>query len=112
MRKICFLVLLLVGFSSFSQSYNYAIYCKDTLTSPFMAGRAYQDQRDRRAADFIRGELTKNKVELLGDNGFQPVEICVNNIKDVFLTLGRKKRHCNLAKNFLLPAFRLRAMWS
>lgn len=105
MRKICFLVLLLVGFSSFSQSYNYAIYCKDTLTSPFMAGRAYQDQGDRRAADFIRGELTKNKVELLGDNGFQPVEICVNNIKDAFLTLGKEKKTLQLGEEFLVAGF-------
>ena len=102
MRKICFLVLLLVGFSSFSQSYNYAIYCKDTLTSPFMAGRAYIDNGDKKAAEFIRSELKENNVSLLGEDGFQSVPLKVNNILEANLYVGIKNRKLELGKEFLV----------
>lgn len=102
MRVLCLIISLFISVVSFSQSYNYAIFCKDTLTSSYMAGRAYIDNGDRRAAEFIRGELKKNNVNLLGEDGFQKVGIKVNNILEANLSVGMKGRRLELGKEFIV----------
>ena len=54
-----------------------------------MAGRAYIDDGDKKAANFIRNELRNNGAKLMGDNGFQTVDISVNNILDAKLKFGK-----------------------
>ncbi|MEE0947781.1 MAG: M28 family peptidase [Bacteroidales bacterium] len=102
MRVLCLIISLFISVVSFSQSYNYAIFCKDTLTSEYMGGRAYIDNGDRRAAEFIRGELKKNNVNLLGEDGFQKVGIKVNNILEANLSVGMKGRRLELGKEFIV----------
>ena len=102
MRDLCLIISLFISVVSFSQSYNYAIFCKDTLTSSYMAGRAYIDNGDKKAAEFIRGELKKNHVKLLGEDGFQSVPLKVNNILEANLYVGIKNRKLELGKEFLV----------
>ncbi|MEE1252795.1 MAG: M28 family peptidase [Bacteroidales bacterium] len=102
MRVLCLIISLFISVVSFSQSYNYAIFCKDTLTSKYMAGRAYIDNGDKKAAEFIRSELKKNNVSLLGEDGFQSVPLKVNNILEANLYVGFKGRKLELGKEFLV----------
>lgn len=102
MRVLCLIISLFISVVSFSQSYNYAIFCKDTLTSKYMAGRAYIDNGDKKAAEFIRSELKKNNVSLLGEDGFQSVPLKVNNILEADLCVGIKNRKLELGKEFLV----------
>lgn len=102
MRVLCLIISLFISVVSFSQSYNYAIFCKDTLTSKYMAGRAYIDNGDKKAAEFIRSELKKNNVSLLGEDGFQSVPLKVNNILEANLYVGIKNRKLELGKEFLV----------
>ncbi|MEE0899584.1 MAG: hypothetical protein UIM25_01685 [Bacteroidales bacterium] len=102
MRVLCLIISLFISVVSFSQSYNYAIFCKDTLTSKYMAGRAYIDNGDKKAAEFIRSELKKNNVSLLGEDGFQSVPLKVNNILEANLYVGIKNKKLELGKEFLV----------
>lgn len=102
MKILLFCLSLFISSLCFSQSYNYAIYCKDTLCSEYMAGRAYRESGDKKAAEFIRNELTKNNVKLLGDNGFQTVGISINNILDVELKMNNLSDSLKLGEDFLV----------
>ena len=105
MRVLCLIISLFISVVSFSQSYNYAIFCKDTLTSKYMGGRAYIDNGDKKAAEFIRSELKKNNVSLLGEDGFQSVPLKVNNILEANLYVGIKNRKLELGKEFLVLGY-------
>lgn len=102
MRIVCLIFSVMLCFTSFSQSYNYAVFCKDTLTSQYMAGRAYIDDGDKKAANFIRNELRNNGVKLMGDNGFQTVDISVNNILDAKLKFGKPIKDFRVGEEFLV----------
>lgn len=102
MRIISLIFSLMLCFASFAQSYNYAVFCKDTLTSRYMAGRAYIDNGDKKAANFIRNELRNNAVSLMGDDGFQYVDISVNNILDARLKIGSPDRSLKVGEEFLV----------
>jgi hypothetical protein len=67
-----------------------------------MAGRAYIDNGDKKAAEFIRSELKKNNVSLLGEDGFQSVPLKVNNILEANLYVGIKNKKLELGKEFLV----------
>lgn len=105
MRVVCLIFSLIACFVSFSQSYNYAVFCKDTLTSRYMAGRAYIDDGDKKAANFIRNELRNNGVNLPGDDGFQSVDISVNNILDAKLKIGNSAKELRVGEEFLVFGF-------
>ena len=102
MRIVCLIFSVMLCFTSFSQSYNYAVFCKDTLTSQYMAGRAYIDDGDKKAANFIRNELRNNGAKLMGDNGFQTVDISVNNILDAKLKFGKPIKDFRVGEEFLV----------
>ncbi len=102
MRIVCLIFSVMLCFTSFSQSYNYAVFCKDTLTSQYMAGRAYIDDGDKKAANFIRNELQNNGAKLMGDNGFQTVDISVNNILDAKLKFGKPIKDFRVGEEFLV----------
>ena len=102
MRITIFALLLLISTLSYSQSYNYAIYCKDTLSSKYMAGRAYTEDGDRKAATFIRNELEKRGVKLLGNNGFQSVTFPINSIIDLKLSLSSEQDTLEIGKDYLV----------
>ncbi len=102
MRVVLFFLSLFISVLSFSQSYNYAIFCKDTLTSQYMAGRAYSEGGDKKAAEFIRGELRANGVKLLGEDGFQRVDIPINNILKAELKFSSCDSVLQLGEEFLV----------
>lgn len=102
MKIITLFIALVCSVMSFAQSYNYAIECKDNLTSSFMSGRAYMDDGDKKAANFIRGELKKNGASLLGEDGFQDVDISINNIVAANLKLGKEQKELKIGEEFLV----------
>lgn len=101
--RISFLALLLIiSTLSSAQSYKYAIYCKDTLASEYMAGRAYVDEGDKKAATFIRNELKESGVKLLGENGFQKLNFPINNIMDLKVSMRYLKKPLKLGEDYLV----------
>lgn len=95
-------LLLIISTLSSAQSYKYAIYCKDTLASEYMAGRAYIDNGDKKAATFIRNELKESGVKLLGENGFQKLSFPINNIMDLKLSMRYLKKPLKLGEDYLV----------
>lgn len=101
--RIVFLTLLLIiSTLASAQSYKYAIYCKDTLASEYMAGRAYVDEGDKKAATFIRNELKESGVKLLGENGFQKLNFPINNIMDLKVSMRYLKKPLKLGEDYLV----------
>ncbi|MDR1006025.1 MAG: M28 family peptidase [Bacteroidales bacterium] len=99
---------LIFGFSNFaakSQSYKYAFYCLDTLTSKTMAGRGYQDSGDLRAATFIANEMRTNCLKPLGKTYFQPFDISINNINTTSLCLHHKDSAKQVGIDFAVSGF-------
>ncbi|MEE1253051.1 MAG: M28 family peptidase [Bacteroidales bacterium] len=102
LRISIFALLLIISTLSSAQSYKYAIYCKDTLASEYMAGRAYVDEGDKKAATFIRNELKESGVELLGENGFQKLNFPINNIMDLKVSMRYLKKPLKLGEDYLV----------
>src|SRR5574344_2106368 len=90
MKKIFFIILMIISSLAYSQSYKYAYYCLDTLTSKTMSGRGYQYDGNLKAATFIKNELANDGLTLMEDNGFQHFPININNIKTMRLALHNK----------------------
>ena len=61
--------------------------------------------KHKKAAEFIRSELKKNNVSLLGEDGFQSVPLKVNNILEANLYVGFKGRKLELGKEFLVLGY-------
>lgn len=97
-----FALLLIISTLVSAQSYKYAIYCKDTLASEYMAGRAYVDEGDKKAATFIRNELKESGVKLLGENGFQKLNFPINNIMDLKVSMRYLKKPLKLGEDYLV----------
>ncbi|MEE1020475.1 MAG: M28 family peptidase [Bacteroidales bacterium] len=102
LRISIFALLLIISTLVSAQSYKYAIYCKDTLASEYMAGRAYVDEGDKKAATFIRNELKESGVELLGENGFQKLNFPINNIMDLKVSMRYLKKPLKLGEDYLV----------
>lgn len=102
LRIIIFALLLIISTLVSAQSYKYAIYCKDTLASEYMAGRAYVDEGDKKAATFIRNELKESGVKLLGENGFQKLNFPINNIMDLKVSMRYLKKPLKLGEDYLV----------
>ena len=102
MRISIFALLLIISTLVSAQSYKYAIYCKDTLASEYMAGRAYVDEGDKKAATFIRNELKESGVKLLGENGFQKLNFPINNIMDLKVSMRYLKKPLKLGEDYLV----------
>ena len=102
LRISFFALLLIISTLSSAQSYKYAIYCKDTLASEYMAGRAYVDNGDKKAATFIRNELKESGVKLLGENGFQKLSFPINNIMDLKVSMRYLTKPLKLGEDYLV----------
>ena len=102
LRISIFALLLIISTLVSAQSYKYAIYCKDTLASEYMAGRAYVDEGDKKAATFIRNELKESGVKLLGENGFQKLNFPINNIMDLKVSMRILKKPLKLGEDYLV----------
>lgn len=102
LRISIFALLLIISTLVSAQSYKYAIYCKDTLSSQYMAGRAYVDEGDKKAATFIRNELKESGVKLLGENGFQKLNFPINNIMDLKVSMRYLKKPLKLGEDYLV----------
>ncbi|MDR0971605.1 MAG: M28 family peptidase [Bacteroidales bacterium] len=85
-RNIILLAILITNILN-AQSYKYAHYCLDSLTSKNFSGRAYQNLGDKKAKNFIKNELIKNNISDIKEQEF---DISINNIKDVKLKLYSK----------------------
>lgn len=102
MRIKILVLLLTISTISFAQSYKYAIYCKDTLSSPYMAGRAYTENGDKKAATFIKNELIKSGAKLIGEEGFQPVTFSINSIVNLKLSLAPNQDTLKIGEDYLV----------
>lgn len=102
LRISIFALLLIISTLVSAQSYKYAIYCKDTLASEYMAGRAYVDEGDKKAATFIRNELKESGVKFLGENGFQKLNFPINNIMDLKVSMRYLKKPLKLGEDYLV----------
>ena len=102
LRISIFALLLIISTLVSAQSYKYAIYCKDTLASKYMAGRAYIDNGDKKAATFIKNELKESGVKLLGENGFQKLSFPINNIIDLKLSFSDVKQELKIGEDYLV----------
>ena len=95
-------IFTFTSFIGFSQSYNYANYCLDTLISKTMAGRGYQDGADLKAATFIANELEANGAKKIGDSFFQHFDIKINNINKATLKINNKSIIKQIGVDFLV----------
>ncbi len=106
--KTKFLIIILLSANILNaQSYKYAHYCLDSLISKDFKGRAYQENGDRIAANFIERELIKNGAKPVKDNLFQQkLPISINNIESAKLKLFSKdSSYLKLGEEFLVYGF-------
>lgn len=103
--KIRLLVLVLfIANAVNSQSYKYAHYCLDSLTSEAFGGRGYQDEGDKKAANFIESELIINNVKSINNNPYQQkFNLKINNIEEAKLKFYSKdSSYLKLGEEFLI----------
>ncbi|MDR1847371.1 MAG: M28 family peptidase [Bacteroidales bacterium] len=96
------LIFSLFAVRTFSQSYKYAHFCLDTLTSKFMAGRGYQDDGNLKSAIFIQNEIQANGLKRVGESWFQNFDISINNINSATLSLGHKDSTKQIGVEFVV----------
>ncbi|MFA7081180.1 MAG: DUF4910 domain-containing protein [Bacteroidales bacterium] len=101
--KLLLFILLLTN-QAFSQSYKYAHYCLDSLISKDFGGRGYQDDGDKKSANFIERELVKNGIKPIKNNSYkQNFELSINNIEKCQLKLHSKdSSYLILGKDYIL----------
>ncbi len=84
--RILVWIALLLSFNqykAYSQDTTYARQIIYTLCSPEFAGRAYVDNGDKKAAEFIASEFQKDGLKALSENYFQKFEIQINTISEL-----------------------------
>ena len=101
--RLLIFILLLTN-QVFSQSYKYAHYCLDSLISKDFAGRGYQDEGDKKSANFIERELIKNGVKPIINNTYQQYfDLSINNIENCQLKLYSKdSSYLKLGQDYIL----------
>ena len=57
---------------------------------------------DKKAANFIKNELSKSGAKLLGNNGFQSVNFPINSILDLKLSLSNTGDSLQIGKDYLV----------
>lgn len=92
MRKILSVVVcLLFSVSVFSQDLSYARQVIDTLCSPYMSGRGYSNNGDRKAAAYIAAEFKRMNALPFGQDYYQFFNIDANVFKgNMNLLLNRQ----------------------
>ncbi|MFA6199819.1 MAG: M28 family peptidase [Bacteroidales bacterium] len=98
------LLILMILFSNLlnAQSYKYAHYCLDSLSSKDFSGRGYFGYGDKKAANFIVRELKNSGVKLLGKEGKQEFDLTINNIYTLELKLNNKDSIKIVGEDFLV----------
>ena len=98
------IIILLLTNQAFSQSYKYSHYCLDSLISKDFGGRGYQDDGDKKSANFIQRELVKNGVKPIKNNSYQQnFDLSINNIEECQLKLHSKdSSYLKLGKDYIL----------
>ena len=102
MKLIILIILFLITNLSFSQSYKYANFVKEKLTSKDFKGRGYIENGDRITAKFISDELSNQGLKYYDTSYYQFFDISVNNIKNAKLIIGKEKRELRLGEEFLV----------
>lgn len=102
MKLIILIILFLITNLSFSQSYKYANFVKEKLTSKDFKGRGYIENGDRITAKFISDELSNQGLKYYDTSYYQFFDISVNNIENAKLIIGKEKRELRLGEEFLV----------
>lgn len=106
MKKILLTIVILFSvLQSQAQSYKYAHYLLDTLSSDSFCGRGYVNQGNLKASKFIVNELKKNNVELINQTGVQNFTITINNIDDASLSLFNKDSVKEIGMDYIVFGF-------
>ncbi|OWY22960.1 arginyl aminopeptidase [Sphingobacteriales bacterium UPWRP_1] len=77
-NRLIYLLLLFVPAILPAQDLPYAKQVIDTLCSPYMAGRGYANQGDRKAANYIASQFTQWGAKPFGNDFFQHFNIDAN----------------------------------
>ncbi|MDX9797827.1 MAG: M28 family peptidase [Bacteroidales bacterium] len=101
--KLLILFIIVTNFLN-AQSYKYAHYCLDSLISKEFKGRGYQEDGDRKAANFIERELVKSGLKSIMNYPYQQkLPINVNNILSSTLKLHSiNSSYLKLGEEFLV----------
>jgi aminopeptidase YwaD len=92
MRKYLLLLFILIHSQClFGQNVHYAQSVIDTLTSPTMAGRGYNNDGLQKASDFIKNEFIKAGIDGFTENYLQEFTIPMNIIKNTVIQKGKLK---------------------
>ena len=93
MKKIAGLLVLFLGYNSYSQDLAFAKRIVDTLTSPVFWGRGYTNDGMKKAADFLESEFKSYGLEPLdGKSFFQHFSYPVNTFPgELKVTLNGKE---------------------
>jgi len=84
-------IFFLLTVHAYSQHPEYARSMIDTLTMPDFYGRGYVNAGEKKAADFIAGQLKKLNVKPFQDSYFQPFTLSINTLPgDVDLKINGK----------------------
>ena len=102
MKFLIFIILLLITNLSFSQSYKYANFVKEKLTSIEFKGRGYIENGDRITAKFISDELSNQGLKYYDTSYYHFFDIRVNNIENAKLIIGKERRELRLGEEFLV----------
>ncbi len=78
MKRILFLLLMLVTSTAFAQNLSFGRKMVDTLTAPYFWGRGYTNDGMKKAADFLSNEFKTYGLEPIGKNYFQQFSYPVN----------------------------------
>ena len=79
MKKVFFIIFVLIQQNGFAQDVSYAKKMVDTLTSPYMWGRGYTNDGMKKAADFLQNTFKSYGLKpLKGKSYFQKFKYDVN----------------------------------
>ena len=90
-RHIIILLLVAITTVASGQDIKYARFVIDTLASPYMHGRGYTFDGDKKAAKFIVSQLKKMHIKKFGKSYLQPFTIKTNVFPDTMEVKINKK---------------------
>lgn len=102
MKFTLLISLVLISNICFSQSYKYAHFCKEKLSSKEFRGRGYQENGDKISANFISNELNKFGLKSYYESYYQYFDININNIIDAKLEIGGLYQKKIIGQDFLV----------
>ncbi len=105
LRKFLF-ILLIFTWPLFTDGQNtdYAKQIIKTLSSPEFHGRGYVNEGEKKAANFIREELQKNKIKAFNDNYFQRFYMPVNTFPGK-ISISVNKKNLQPGKDYIIAPY-------